>query len=349
MAQTFNSRRLRLIRQMDDRFAREHQALAAEIARLILSRSISQTDPLANRRALRETLKATIWSQVLKPYYVGPGDDAFRGPQPRSPFARLIREGVERNARIQAEAQVGFLRRHVRDDEVFNWLTGPRPALGPLSAPPRGTLRGYYDPFHRFVDPNGYRLSDRVWRDAVDVRSRVDRLLDTHISRGTAAVDIAEEAEAFLTPGAAVSRTRTPYGTEGSFAARRLARTEITAQAGRSTVNASLANPFVMGVQWSLSASHPCCDVCDDYASGGPAGDGIYIPQNVPTYPAHPHCMCNLSPVVVGSTADLVEELRADIRAARPEAQALRGFFNPDWQTQAQVVGFAREATEAVV
>lgn len=346
MAQTYNSRRLRLLREMDARFEREHVAMAAALNRILLGQAVAQTEPLADTRALRDGLKTAMWSRVLKPYYVGNGDDPFAGPDPRSPFARLIRDGVEGQVRIQAEAQAAFLRRTVRDDTVLSWLTGPRPMTPIPTGPVRNTLRGYYDPFHRWVDPNGYRLSDRIWRDVVDVRSRVDRLLDYHIGQGTAAVDIADELEAFLTPGADVSRTRTPYGTEGSFAARRLARTEITAAAGRATVNASIANPFTAGVKWTLSLSHPKPDICDELAAAGPNGDGVYAPENVPAYPAHPHCLCNLQPVAMGDTAELVEQLRADIRAARPEAQALRGFFNPDWQTRAQVVGFARESAE---
>src|SRR5690606_14807505 len=153
--------------------------------------------------------------------------------------------------------------------------------------------RGVYDPWHLWVDPNGYRLSDRVWRTAVDVRSRVDRLLDTEIARGTSAVDIADLLEDFLTPGARRIRTNTPYGQEGSYAARRLARTEITAAAGRATVNAAHANPFVEGLQWRLSASHPRIDICDEYARGGPNGDGIYAVGDAPPYPAHPQCICS--------------------------------------------------------
>lgn len=339
MASTFHSRQLRHERAMDQRFSREHRALGAALGRLVVARAAAQTQPLANTRRMRDELKAAAWSQVLKPYYVGPGDDPFAGQEPRSPFALLLTDGVRGSVTIQAERQQALLRRLVRDETVYRWLTGPRPVF---------EQQGVYDPFHRWVDPNGYRLSDRVWRDAIDVRSRVDRLLDYHIAQGTAAVDIADELERFLTPGARVMRTRTPYGTEGSYAARRLARTEISAAAGRATVNASIANPFVSGVRWRLSASHGKPDICDDYATGGPNGDGVYPPEQVPPYPAHPHDLCALVPVPAADRAETLRRLRDDIQARTPRARALQGLFNVAFLVQAIMSGLLGDVLERV-
>ena len=337
MAQTFNSRRLRLAREIDERFLREHLSLSRQIGALVTAQAISSTQPVPNLQLVRELLKSTIWVRILKPYYIGPGDDPFIGADPQSPFASLLFTGVQGSIRIQAERQAALLRQVLRDDDVYRWLVGPRPLLG--SQPFVNTLRGWYDPFHRFVDPNGYRLSDRVWRNAIDVRSRIDRMLDYHIGNGTAAVDIAEELEGFLTTGSKLTKTTTPYGTKGSYAARRLARTEISAAAGRATINASIANPFVTGVKWALSASHAKPDICDENAAGGPLGDGIYIPEAVPPYPAHSHCFCNLQPVAVGSTTDLALQLRDEIRAGTRYGRSLRGSMNPEFLTQALLRG----------
>jgi hypothetical protein len=188
-----------------------------------------------------------------------------------------------------------------------------------------------------------------VWQTAVNARARIDALLDYHISRGTAAVDIAEELERFLQPGWDGRRTPLPYGLEGSYAARRLARTEVTAAAGRAVVNASQANPFVGGVRWRLSGSHGRRDICDDNASGGPAGDGVYPPEAVPDYPAHPHDLCSLVPVPAGDRAELVARLRDDIRAARPAALALQGAFNPQQLARAIMGGYLEQAVRAAL
>jgi hypothetical protein len=203
-------------------------------------------------------------------------------------------------------------------------------------------------------------LSDRIWTTSINVRSRVDALLEYHISRGTSAIDIADLLEPFLTPGGRLARTNTPYGVEGSYAARRLARTEITQAAHHATVNSSIANPFVNGIQWRLSGSHPKIDICDQYARGGPNGDGIYPPDRVPGVP-HPHCLCSQLPVAAGNPAELVASLRADIQAARSNlidavaggnarrARALQGILNPEFLTRSILSGSLEDAIMAAV
>lgn len=211
--------------------------------------------------------------------------------------------------------------------------------------------RGQYDAFHLFVDPGGHRLSDRIWNTGVEVRARVDRLMEYHIAQGTSAVDIAKLLDPFMTPGGRIAKTKTPYGSEGSYAARRLARTEVTAASGRAVMAASAANPFVGGVQWRLSGSHREPDQCDVNAHGGPNGDGIYAPENVPRYPNHPHELCSLLPVPVGTTDDLVASIKADIAAAKaglidavggPASERglrLQGLLNPKRMTKALLDG----------
>jgi hypothetical protein len=322
----------------------------AELARLIsaflLTRStlIDGRQIIENTRLSREVLEATIWARYLKPYFIGPGTDPFDVNNPLSPFAAIIQQGVRESIAITVEQQTAILRQVTRGaDDVYQYLTGGRPFF--TSTVPPASPRGFYDPFHRFVDPNGYRLSDRIWNASVSTRSRVNKLLDYHIAKGTSAVDMAKELERFLTPGASVQFTNTPYGTEGSYAARRLARTEITAEAGRATVNASIANPFVEGVRWALSRSHRCCDICDDYATGGDNADGVYEPDKVPTYPAHPHELCNLQPVAVASRADVVNKIRADMRDQRN----MQGLFNQRFMADGLINGMFSDAVGAAV
>lgn len=295
-----------------------------------------------NTQRARADLKSAIWQRALKPYYIGSGDDPFKDTQPQSPFARLLYDGVSGAVRLQVERQAAIVSRLVRDRSVLLWLTGNRPRF-------ITEQRGVYDPFHTWLDPNGYRLSDRVWRTSIDVRTRIDRLLDYEIGRGTGAQRIAALLEDYLTPGASLIRTNTPYGKEGSFAARRLARTEITAAAGRATVNASIANPFVGGIQWRLSHAHRDGDQCDYNAHGGVNGDGVYPPDRVPPYPNHPHEKCSLVPVPMGDTATLIEQLRSEIRTNSPRARAFQGILNPEWLTQAILTGTIAEVIERIL
>lgn len=326
---------------MNARFTDEHRSLATAVSRIVTRYSVLPDLTVPNTRERRVALRRDVWELVLRPYYLGAGDDPFSDGRPQSPYARLIYDGVEGATRIAVQQQIALTRRVVRDDTVWRWLTGDRAFVLEYSS---------YDPFHTWVDPNGYTLSDRVWRAAGDVRVRIDRLLDYHISQGTSAVKMAELLEGFLTEGAAGARTRTPYGRSGSYAARRLARTEITAAAGRATVNASIANPFVTGIQWRLSASHPKFDICDEHARGGANGDGVYPPENVPTYPPHPHCLCSLLPVTGTNTADLVADLRANITTARNNLYtSLQGILNESWLVQAIMNGVIGKVIERIL
>jgi hypothetical protein len=205
----------------------------------------------------------------------------------------------------------------------------------------QGLLNGKvfgYDPFHLFVDENGYRLSDRGWRTANEARRAIDALLDQHIALGTSAVRMAELLEVYLYPGARRITTRTPYGEVGSYWARRLSRTEITAAAGRATVNMGIANPYVGLVDWALSLTHPDVDICDDYAAAGP-----YLPTDVPGFPAHPHEKCTLIALAVENPAAVTAQLRDWMFDTPPIGEDypfdLQGAFNLEWLIAALLSG----------
>jgi len=170
-----------------------------------------------------------------------------------------------------------------------------------------------YDVLHLFVGPDGYRLSDRVWRAGVSTRNAIDELLDYHIRNGTAAVDIAKELEKFLKRERVGIRTKRPYGRWGSYDARRLARTEITAALGRGVIAAALANPFVHVIEWALSPNRTGewdCN-CEENATADEHGygPGMWPVEMVPPYPDHPHCMCSLRPVTV-AREEAIESIR---------------------------------------
>jgi hypothetical protein len=195
----------------------------------------------------------------------------------------------------------------------------------------RRKLADSLDTTRSWVDPNGYRLADRLWLAKAADRAQIDKHLKAGIIAGDSAVTIAKRLESLLTPEQQLLRnpitgralpwykqpkgvaTRTPYGSAGSYAARRLARTELTRAFGQGVIQAAKANPFVHFIRWVLSHSHPEADPCDDNASADPTGlgPGIYTIAGVPRHPQHPHCLCHLSPVVDAiSTDQIVDNLR---------------------------------------
>lgn len=342
MAQTWDQKRVAVEREADARLVDELGEMAEGVARVVLRYGAGRERRIPNRRQTRERLSLAVWDEVVKPYFIGTGANPLEGVVAKSPYTETMVDGIRASIAVQAERQVSIVERlAARDRVVFDWLTGVRPVTLREMATIHTDRRLTYDPFHLFVYGNEpYRLSDRVWRTSVDVRARIDAVLDYHIPRGTQAADgIAAELVRYLTPGERPVTTRKPYGVEGSYSARRLARTEVTAAGGRAMVNASAANPFVEGIQWRLSLMHPKYDICDEHAKGGPNGDGVYSVASLPGYPAHPHCLCTILPVVVRNPAEVVAQLRAEIEARTPTAVRLQGAFNLRWLVEALFTG----------
>lgn len=120
-------------------------------------------------------------------------------------------------------------------------------------------------------------LSERVWGSEKLVHERLDYIINTHIARGTSARELAAAVRQFVNPN-------TPGGVR--YAAQRLARTELNNAFHATTVQVAADLPFVTGMRWNLSGSHPIPDECDEYA-----GIGIFLPKDVPMKP-HPNCLC---------------------------------------------------------
>lgn len=346
MAITWNQRQHAHLRAYETRFTTEMGQLAARIGQVLLRFSVGSSFSqrvIPAARRVQDQVTAAIWSEVLKPYFIGNGDQPLIGPIPQSPYARLIVSGIEGAIRIQAERQIVIIRRSSKNDPVVTrWLTQNPP-----------TVREQYDPFHRFVyGDKPYVLSTRIWNAAMDAQARVNELLAYEIAEGTPAVDIAELLDAYLTYPAQQIKTRKPYGSSGSYAARRLARTEITANAGRSVIAMANANPYVDGIDWALSARHPKPDVCDPLASIDMAGGRVREPypiNRVPNYPPHPHCLCTLRPRASSDIAAITRNLRTRIDRREPEMIVLRGVFDLEWVVSALMSGLFADWLDEVL
>ena len=150
---------------------------------------------------------------------------------------------------------------------------------------------------------NGIPLSQQVYRTSVLSNGQLQRTINALVANGASAREIATRVRQFVDP-------RTPGG--ASYAAMRLGRTELNNAFHTTSISHYQANPFVDGVKWSLSRSHPKADKCDEYANsshfrGGPPG--VYKPNDVPPKP-HPQCFCFLAPTVVDDD-QFVREFKA--------------------------------------
>jgi len=129
-------------------------------------------------------------------------------------------------------------------------------------------------------------LSERVFRSERLASGWVDRAINRVILQGGSWQEMAASVRPVIHPD-------TPGGV--SYAAKRLARTELNNafhEAGKQTAR---ANPYVVAMRWHLSMTHvfvPGTDeICEQYAT---AKD--FAPAAVPDKP-HPQCLCYTAPV----------------------------------------------------
>lgn len=133
-------------------------------------------------------------------------------------------------------------------------------------------------------------LSDKVYYTKDLAAGKIDEIVNAALATGASAADIARDVRAFIRPD-------TPGGVK--YAAQRLGRTEINNAFHATQVQEAVKTPWVTGVKWNLSGSHPRPDECNDYADsqhfdGGPVG--VFKPTEVPGKP-HPNCLCYCTPV----------------------------------------------------
>lgn len=134
---------------------------------------------------------------------------------------------------------------------------------------------------------NGFTLSERIYANGRQGVLQAGRMVDRGLALGQSADEIAAHV-------AHLYRPDVPGGQ--SYAARRLARTEINNAHHETTIRLAEEQPWVNGLKWNLSSSHPRPDPCDRLASfvGTAMGEGAYYKTFVPRKP-HPQCLCYLT------------------------------------------------------
>lgn len=183
---------------------------------------------------------------------------------------------------------------------------------------------------------DGLRLSERIWRLDRKARRDIDRIVSDALANGWSAWRMAEKLEKYLGPGqdcprwiedrlfatakgaiAAGDKTGLLRGDECdgrgvAYNALRLARTEI--QAIHHIANDLVVKrmPWIEKEKINLSPDHAKTDMCDDVASGGDNGDGVY-PKGEISLPLHPHCMCYKTAELMDSK-DFTDRLRGWMR-----------------------------------
>lgn len=132
-------------------------------------------------------------------------------------------------------------------------------------------------------------LSRRVWRSEALAKRQVSKLVNSGLARGISAAELAKQVRQFVDPSTSVGAT---------YAAKRLARTEINNAFHAQSIAHNIDKPWVEGFDWHLSRSHTPRpgDKCEVYAQ-----QGFFSKSTVPSKP-HPQCFCYITPRVTDLT-----------------------------------------------
>ena len=206
------------------------------------------------------------------------------------------------------------------------------PLGGAIGAAERQRRAAAFDPTRAWVSGDSYNLSDRVWLARQSVRQAIDRTLVSAIATGEDPLVTARKLEQWLSPswaprrderGRLVARQPKRLVTQapgragaGSFAARRLARTELSRANAQAALSANEHNPFSLGSKWNLSPSHGHgsrgADECDGKAHRDSGmGPGVYRHGQFPAIPSHAMCLCYVTSVPTGDTRAVVQSIRS--------------------------------------
>lgn len=170
------------------------------------------------------------------------------------------------------------------------------------------------EPVLTWADSRGYTLSSRIWAVSEATAAQFDALLEDAVNNGTAALSLAKQAEQFLLPGRHLPRTDKPHGTDASFNAMRLARSEITRSHSIATSEAARVNPFVDRMYYNLSSAHvaDAGDPCEEFADTSIANNGYSVDDcPLPMVDTHANCICFLTQGVI-PMEDAISQIRAD-------------------------------------
>lgn len=140
-------------------------------------------------------------------------------------------------------------------------------------------------------------LSARVYGAQKLSTGWVDRTVNNALARGASWKDLADDVRSSIKPNV-------PGGV--AYAAKRLGRTELNNAYHAMSAELTRDKPWVTGVDWNLSKSHPKIDICNFLADGGP-----YPTDSVPAK-GHPQCLCYISPALP-SVEDFVAGYRAGL------------------------------------
>lgn len=305
---------------MRDDIQKMFAAMSRELATMLVLRA--GLDGIIDQRE-EETIRVDA-REIVGRYFVDPTAYDADKVTPRSPYARILNKFYVRVVGLNVQQHQAWLKRNIPED-IYRWLTtAPLPEGLPVRETSPGATRRaliQYDPMHTWVDPNGYRLSDRIWNTADATRKAIDDLLIEGIRTGESAQSLAKKLQRFLNPEAAKVKSRNRR-LSGNANALRLARTEIARAHNQAAVLAAKTNPYVdRGDIARSKRGDPKCPVCPTHATIDLNGQRVREPiplDEISPPPYHPNDMCNFQPVPAQDVKAVTADLRRMMQAGEP-------------------------------
>lgn len=188
----------------------------------------------------------------------------------------------------------------------------------------------------------GLDVSDRIWRNTRKVHNAMGLIVKDAIHDGDHPIKVAQKLDKYVNEGAKTLVTQYPNMMERighmvpddlGYESLRLARTEMMNAYGEATKRSIERIPGDKFLKWQTSnARQVTCDVCKENSERDIGhGKGVYREHELPTYPAHPNCMCQLLPVFE-NTDEFDERLKEWIKnpAAQPDIDEwYRKYYKP--------------------
>ena len=133
---------------------------------------------------------------------------------------------------------------------------------------------------------NDIPLSTQVYKSQALSTGQVHRRVQQGMVLGKGAKEIAKDVSGLIKPDVAGGV---------SYAANRLARTELNNAFKTAQEERYKDEPWTLGMRWNLSKSHPERDICNEHAEADfhGLGAGIYPVGQRPK--SHPNCLCYLT------------------------------------------------------
>lgn len=208
-------------------------------------------------------------------------------------LGRVTREGVEAGYLKAAEAANDVLLRTFAQNGVDTkpltswWQEQARQGIAAVLAKSK----------------NGIPLSRAVYKAQAWASGLVHRKVSQGLLLGHNAKTIAKSVKDLINPNVAGGV---------SYAAHRLARTEINHAYQTSQAERYAGEPWTTGMRWNLSGSHPAPDICNVLATRDAYGLGMGVYPVGKRPDSHPNCLCYQTPEQLSEEEFIEGFLRGD-------------------------------------